>query len=476
MKNKLNDKALTELSLLLEKREISSRELTESCLERINSIEPQIHAFITICADSALKAAENSDTRRAKGEALSVLDGIPFSVKDNICTKGVLTTCASRMLENFIPPYSASVCKRLIDNGAILLGKTNLDEFGMGSSTEHSAFFPTKNPKNALHVPGGSSGGAAASVASGESVFALGSDTGGSVRQPAAYCGITGLCPTYGAVSRYGLTAFASSLDRIGPLAKTAGDIKTILPFLTGRDPLDAVSVEWQKSTATAPQNPKNTVIGIAEEYFGDGISEEVKTSVLAALKKFKLLGYKIRKVKMPSFKYALAAYYIISSAEASSNLARFDGVRFGHRTSEKADTADRLYSLSRSEGFGEEVKRRILLGTFVLSAGQGESYYKNALKARDLICADFDAVFEKCDMLLSPVSPCTAPKLGTEMTPLQAYLSDIYTVPASLAGLPALSLPCGVTSDGLYVGMQLTGKKFSEYLLLDTAERFEQL
>lgn len=475
MTNRLNDKTLTELSSLIEKREISCRELTENCLAQIRSVDNQIHAFITVCEDNALRAAENSDIRRAKGEALSVIDGIPFSAKDNICTKGVRTTCASRMLKNFVPPYTATVCKRLTGNGAILLGKTNLDEFGMGNSTENSAFFATKNPTDLSRVPGGSSGGAAASVASGEAVFALGSDTGGSVRQPAAYCGITGLCPTYGALSRFGLTAFASSLDRIGPMAKSAEDLRLLLPFLIGRDPSDSTSVLWQKPRINAPTEPKNTVIGIADEYFGNGISDEVRTLVFGALQKFISLGYKVKKVEFPSFKYALPAYYIISSAEASSNLARYDGVRFGHRTARDTNSIDELFSASRSEGFGEEVRRRIILGTFVLSAGYGEDYYKKALNAKALICKDFEAVFEKCDMLISPVSPCTAPKLGAELSPLEAYLSDIYTVPSSLAGLPALSLPCGVTREGLSVGMQLTGRRFSEFLLLDTAVRFEK-
>lgn len=473
MKNNITEETLTGLSLLLKKRELSARELTEAYLQRIRLIEPQIHAFISVCSEYALEAAECSDRRRTENKELSVLDGIPFSVKDNICTKGIATTCGSRMLKNFIPPYSATVFKNLTENGAVLLGKTNLDEFGMGNTTEYSAFFPTANPLDISRVPGGSSGGSAASVASREAVFSLGSDTGGSVRQPSAYCGVVGLCPTYGAFSRFGLTSFASSLDRIGLMAKTAGELRLLLPFILGRDHLDATSVTYCKPLNNAPRNPENTVIGIADEYFSCGLSKEVKSSVINALKIFERLGYRTERITIPSFKYALPAYYIISSAEASSNLARYDGVRFGHRTSAPVNSIDELYRMSRSEGFGDEVKRRIMLGTFVLSA-KGENYYQNALKARAKLRDDFETGFKKCDLIIAPVSPNIPCKLGTKTSPLETYLEDSCTVPSSLAGLPALSLPCGKASEGLPIGMQLIGKQFSEYLLLDIAERFE--
>ncbi len=473
MITELSKLTLTSLSELLKNREISSKEITEECLKRISSIEPELRAFITVWRENAIKNAEESDRRRAAGEELSVIDGIPMSVKDNICTAGIRTTCASHMLESFVPPFSATVYKKLKESGAIMLGKTNLDEFGMGNSTENSAFFTTVNPIDKARTPGGSSGGSAASVFAREAMFSIGSDTGGSVRLPAAYCGIVGLCPTYGALSRFGLTAFASSLDRIGPLATTARDIYEILPIIYGHDPSDAASVP-DNLRLNAPRTPNGPIIGIADEYFGPGISDEVRSCILTALSVFENLGYRIERISLPSLKYALSSYYIISSAEASSNLSRYDGIRFGHRTRKTVKDISDLYSASRSEGFGEEVKRRILLGTFALSAGEGNKYYQNALKARALIRSEFKSAFGKCDIILSPVSPGLPPLSGKERSPLDSYLEDIYTVPSSLAGLPAISLPCGVASGGLPVGMQLIGNVFSEYFLLDTAVKFE--
>ncbi len=472
---------LTKRSLLshaeaLAKKEYSSRELTEAYLARIAEGEARVGAYLTVTAERALREAEESDKRRARGETLGVLDGIPCAVKDTICTAGVRTTCGSRMLEHYIPPYDATVIRRLSERGFVLLGKTNSDEFGMGSTTEYSALGMTRNPLDHTRVAGGSSGGSAAAVAAGECTYALGSDTGGSVRQPAAFCGIVGMKPTYGRVSRYGLVAFASSLEQIGPMSRTVGDNEAIWNGIRGADPLDATSREGAAGALSDRSDLRGLRIGLGEEFFGNGLSPDVKLAVLAAAERYRELGATVTSVSLPTVKQALAAYYVISAAEASSNLARFDGVRFGKRAKEYG-SMEELYCRSRSEGFGAEVKRRILLGTFVLSEGYYDKYYKRALRTRERVRAEFDRVFEACDLLLTPVAPTVAYRLGEKMkNPEGMYLGDWDTVPVNLAGLPALSLPCGKGEGGLPVGMQLIGPADSEPLLYAVGRAFEEV
>lgn len=459
---------LSELSSALAERKISSAELTKAYIASIEKNEPRVGAYISYDPRRALDMAIAVDKRRAAGEALGALAGIPMGVKDNICTKGVATTCASKMLSDYVPPYDAHVVEKLREAGFVILGKLNMDEFAMGSTTENSAIKVTHNPIDLTRVPGGSSGGSAAAVAAREAVYTLGSDTGGSIRQPAAFCGVVGMKPTYGTVSRFGLVAFASSLDQIGPLTRTVRDNATVLNAIAGHDKRDATSVsrEYSDFSAEIGKGVAGITVGIPKEFFGEGISADVKEAVLKAAERYEKMGARVTEVSMPAIDHALAAYYVISSAEASSNLARFDGVRYGYRTEEFEDIAE-LYKKSRSEGFGAEVKRRIMLGTFALSSGYYDAYYKKALQVRALVRADYDRVLEKCDVILSPVAPTVAYKLGEKsQNPLEMYMGDAYSVPVNVAGIPALALPCGTGEGGMPVGLQLMGKPFSEALL----------
>ena len=460
--------SLTALSAALQAGKISSREIVQACISRIQAVEGSIGAYITTCEEAALQTADRSDARRAAGECAGPLDGIPVAVKDNICIRDVRTTCASRMLADFVPPYSATAWERLEQAGCILLGKTNMDEFAMGSATEHSVFHPTRNPHDLTCVPGGSSGGSAAAVAAGEAPCALGSDTGGSVRQPAAFCGVVGMRPTYGTVSRHGLVAFASSLDTIGPLTRTVADNALLLDAITGHDLKDGTSIRRPGGSAQRAlgMGVSGLRIGLPKEMLAQGVADDVRIAVLQSAQRLEAQGARITEVSLPSLRHALPAYYIISSAEASSNLARYDGVRYGHRAAEYADLEE-LYLKSRSEGFGPEVKRRILLGTYALSAGYYDAYYQKALQVRTLIKRDFEGIFNQVDALLSPAAPTAAWRLGEKRTdPMEAYLSDMHSVPASLAGIPALSVPCGRNEAGLPLGVQLMGPHFSEATL----------
>lgn len=476
MMSELTHRSVAEHAEALRKQEYSSVELTEAYLKAIREKDEKIGAFLTLTEEEALAAAKASDERRAAGTLLSPIDGIPGAIKDNICTKGVRTTCASRMLADYIPPYNATVMEKLNGAGLVMLGKLNMDEFAMGSSTENSAMQITHNPRDLSRVPGGSSGGSAAAVAAEETPYALGSDTGGSIRQPAAFCGVVGMKPTYGSVSRYGLVAFASSLDQIGPLTANVRDNAMILNAIAGYDRHDATSINrtYTDFTAELGLGVKGMRIGLPEQFFGEGISPDVRSTVLAAAETYRSLGAEIVHVSMPSIDHALAAYYVISSAEASSNLARFDGVRYGFRASDYEDI-DGLYLRSRTEGFGAEVKRRIMLGTFALSSGYYDAYYKKALQVRSLVMADFTAAFDKCNAILSPVAPTVAYRIGEKSgNPLEMYMGDAYSVPVNIAGLPAISLPCGVGADNMPVGMQLIGREFSEPLLYRIADAFE--
>lgn len=467
------------VTLLTEKiadKQLSSKEITEAYLENISKTDSEIGAYLTVTAESAIKTAEETDKKIAAGEKLSTLAGIPGGIKDNMCTKGVKTTCASKMLENFVPCYSSTAVEKLNEQGFVMLGKLNMDEFAMGSTNENSYFKPVKNPVNTERVPGGSSGGSAAAVAAKEAAFTLGSDTGGSIRQPAAFCGVVGMKPTYGTVSRYGLVAFASSLDQIGPLTKNVKDNALILNAIAGHDPKDATCIGGGRPDYTAEigKDVKGMTVGLPTEFFGDGVSADVKDAVLAAARRYEKLGANIEEVKLPSLKHALSAYYVISSAEASSNLARFDGIRYGYR-SENAETLDDIYKNSRSEGFGPEVQRRIMLGTFALSSGYYDAYYKKALQVRTLVVRDYNKVFEKCDFIISPVAPTTAYKLGEKTdNPLEMYMGDIYSVPINIAGVPSLSLPCGKDGDNMPIGMQLIGKPLGEATLYRAGYAFE--
>ena len=462
----------------LRKKEFSAVELTISFLNKIEKEDKKINSFLTITKDSAISQAKEADNLIAKGKSLSNLAGIPVAIKDNILVEGLKNTCSSKILEDYAAPYDATVIKKLRKQGAVILGKTNLDEFAMGSSTENSAFFPTKNPRGLERVPGGSSGGSAAAVAADFCCFALGSDTGGSIRQPASFCGVVGLKPTYGAVSRYGLVAFASSLDQIGPLAKTAQDCKIIFQAIAGEDPLDSTSVKFSKIESDI-KDFKNLRVGVPKEYFIKGIDPEVEKLIRGAIKKFEDFGAIIEEVFLPHSKYALPAYYIIAPSEASANLARFDGIKYGlSKTKNKKQKTKNLldvYLQSRAEGFGPEVKRRIMIGTFALSSGYYDAYYLKAQKVRTLIKNDFNKAFEKVDVILTPVSPTTAFKLGEKVTdPLSMYLSDIFTISINLAGLPAVSIPVGEVQ-GLPVGLQIIGKPFEDVKILEISELFEK-
>ena len=471
----LYELTIHEASILLRKREISSLELTRALLDRIAAIDDQVKAYITVTPDTAMAQAREADDRRSAGEENPLL-GIPLAIKDIICTKGITTTCGSKMLHNFVPPYDATVMRHLYEAGMVLLGKTNLDEFAMGSSTENSAFFPTHNPWDLTRVPGGSSGGSAAAVAAQEAPGALGTDTGGSVRQPAALCGLVGLKPTYGRVSRYGLVAFASSLDQVGTLTKDALDAALLLNVIARHDPLDSTSVEVPTPdyTASLNQGVQGLRIGIPREYFSAGIQPEVEVAVREAIRALESLGAVTQEVSLPHTDYALPTYYLIAPAEASSNLARYDGVKYGYAYPDAADIWD-LYRKTRQHGFGSEVKRRIMLGTYALSAGYYDAYYLKAQKVRTLIKKDFDAAFESCDVLIAPTSPSVAFRIGEKVAdPLQMYLSDIFTLSLNLAGLCGVSIPCGF-AQGLPVGLQIIGKPFDEAGILRVAHTYQQ-
>lgn len=473
----LYQKTAAELSAMLKNKEISSVELTKAAFARTAAVEDEVGAYITLTEEKALADAAAMDAKIAAGEELSPLAGVPVSVKDNICTKGIRTTCASKMLENFKPPYDATVMDKLHAAGLIMTGKTNLDEFAMGSSCENSALQKTRNPHNLDHVTGGSSGGAAASVAAGEVSIAVGSDTGGSIRQPASFCGVVGMKPTYGTVSRYGLIAFASSLDQIGPFGRCVADAAMLADVLRGYDKMDSTSYPraYDSLTAGMCADVKEMKIGLPKEYFGEGISEEVSKAVLAAAETYRQLGAEVVEISLPLAKYALPVYYILSSAEASSNLARFDGVKYGYRA-ESFDGIIDLYVKSRSEGFGPEVQRRIMLGTYVLSSGYYDAYYKKARAAQRAIRADYAKAFEQVDVILTPVAPTTAYKAGEKTSdPLQMYMGDICTVSINIAGLPAMVQPCGFDSNQLPIGMQLIGPRFGEQKLVNAGLAFEQ-
>jgi len=458
----------------LMRKQISARELTEAALARMERCEAQMHALLTICSEEARAAADDVDARRARGETLPPLAGIPLALKDNLCTTGVRTTAGSKILHNFVPPYDATVVARLKQAGAIIVAKANLDEFAMGSSTENSGFQTTRNPWNLDCVPGGSSGGAAAAVAAGESLGALGSDTGGSIRQPAALCGVVGLKPTYGRVSRYGLIAYASSLDQIGPIGRSVDDCAQILQMIAGHDPLDSTSANVPvPDYCAAPKSARGLKIGVPKEYFGTGVDGQVSALVRTAVDKLVELGAVAEECSLPATDYALAAYYIIAPAEASSNLARFDGVKYGLRTSKLSGHIG-LTEKTRDEGFGDEVKQRIMIGTYALSAGYYDAYYKRAQQVRTLIRQDFERAFEKYDVLVTPTSPTAAFRIGEKADPIAMKLADVCTIPVNMAGLPAISIPCGF-ADGLPVGLQIIGRPFDEARLLSAAACYEE-
>ena len=466
-----------ELQEKLKSKELTVKDITKAYVDRINEKEKDVQAFVTVLTDSAKKKAEEIQNKIDSGEIKGEFAGIPIGIKDNICTKGVKTTCSSKMLENFVSPYDATVMEKINDENMINLGKLNMDEFAMGGSTEYSYFYPTKNPWNLNKVPGGSSGGSAAAVASNMVPWALGSDTGGSIRQPASFCGVVGLKPTYGLVSRYGLVAFASSLDQIGPITKDVRDAAMLLNIIAGHDKKDTTSVDIEKKDYTdcLKGDVKGLKIGVPKEFYAEGINEEVKEKLYEAIDRYKKLGAEIEEFSLDIAKYSLASYYIIACAEASSNLGRFDGIRYTYRTGEFKNLKE-LYKKSRSEGFGQEVKRRIILGTYVLSSGYYDAYYKKAQKVRTLVMNEFNKAFEKYDVILAPTSPTVAFDIGSKSNnPLEMYLADICTVSVNIAGLPGISIPCGVDKEGMPVGMQLIGNKFCEETILNAAYTFEQ-
>ena len=462
---------------LLTGKEASAREITEAQIARIRERDPEVKAFLTICEERALAQAGRVDEMIARGEELPPLAGVPIAVKDVISTRGVATTAGSRMLEGYVPPYDATAIARLEQAGAVLVGKTNCDEFAMGSSTENSSYFPTRNPHDLTHVPGGSSGGSAAAVAAGMAVAALGSDTGGSIRQPASFCGVLGMLGTYGRVSRYGLIAFGSSLDHIGPLARTTRDAAAVMSILAGPDPMDSTCshVPGESYLEGLDDSVKGLKIGVPKEYFAEGLNAEVRGKVEKGIDLLREQGCEVREISMPHTPYAIAAYYIVATAEASSNLARYDGVRYGFRAP-GVEELDEMYFRTRHDGFGDEVKRRIMLGTYVLSAGYYDAFYRKGQKVRTLIAQDFLKAFEQVDVLAAPTTPTTAFKIGEKSSdPLEMYLSDVYTVTGSLAGVPGLSVPCGTSSEGLPIGLQLLAPYFQEGKLLRLAHAFEK-
>lgn len=477
MDQKLHTLTIAQIGRKLAAGEFNSRELTEAYLSRIEAIDPKIQAFITVTADQALARADAADAARTEGQTGPLL-GVPLGIKDNMCTQGVLTTCASKILGNFKPPYDATAVTRLREAGSVILGKLNMDEFAMGSSCENSGFHPTANPWDTERIPGGSSGGSAASVAAGMCPGSLGSDTGGSIRQPAALCGVVGMKPTYGRVSRYGLVAFASSLDQIGPFAHTVEDAAILLDAIAGHDPLDSTSapVDTPGFTEKLGRDIKGLKIGLPKEYFIDGMDKEVEASVRTAVEAMAVQGAELVEISLPHTEYAVATYYVCATAEASSNLARYDGAQYGTRA-EGTENIINMFTRTRTEGFGPEVKRRIMLGTYALSAGFYDAYYLKALKARTLIKQDFDEAFKQVDVIATPTTPTPAFKMGEKTNdPLQMYLSDIFTISTNLAGLPGLSLPCGFSSaERLPIGLQLIAPAFQEQLLFQAAHAYEQ-
>ncbi|MBN2331935.1 MAG: Asp-tRNA(Asn)/Glu-tRNA(Gln) amidotransferase subunit GatA [Deltaproteobacteria bacterium] len=468
---------LTQLQQKLQRREVSAMEITESVLRRIGEVDQQVGSYLLVDVIGARAQAAEADRRLAAGEAVSPVTGIPLGLKDLLSTKGMRTTCASKILEHYVPAYDATVVHRLRQAGAVLTGKLNMDEFAMGSSTENSAFQLTRNPWNLECVPGGSSGGSASAVAADECIASLGSDTGGSIRQPASFCGVVGLKPTYGRVSRYGLVAFASSLDQIGTFTKTVADAALLLSVVAGYDHHDSTSVKEPVPTwhTLLDRDLRSLTVGIPQEYFVEGMDTEVEQAVRRAIGFFADQGATIREVNLPHSDYAVATYYLVATAEASSNLARYDGVKYGYRSPD-ADGLLEMYCQTRSEGFGPEVKRRIMLGTYALSAGYYDAYYKKAQQVRTLIKQDFETVFSSCDIIVSPVSPTPAFRIGEKVDdPLQMYLTDILTIPVNLAGLPALSLPCGFSKSGLPIGLQMIARPFAEESLFQAAHQYEQ-
>ena len=473
----LHEDTLQGLHGKLKRREVSSEEVTRCLLERISQLNSEVNAYVTVEGEKALEQAKEADKRLAKGDS-SALCGIPVAIKDNMNTQGIRTTCASRMLENFIPPFDGTAVRKLREAGAVFLGKTNMDEFAMGSSTEHSIFGPCRNPYDRERVTGGSSGGSACAVAMDMCIGATGSDTGGSIRQPASYCGVVGMKPTYGRVSRFGLVAFASSLDQIGPIAKDVTDLSLLLEVLCGYDPLDSTSVDADVPDFSSflTGDVTGLRIGIPKEYFIEGLDTEVEEAIRDGIRTFEKEGAVPVEISLPHTSYGIPVYYLIATAEASSNLARYDGVKYGFRSGASSDTLRQMYHQTRSEGFGTEVKRRIMLGTYALSSGYYEAYYRKAQQVRTLIRQDFVDAFEHCDVIMTPTAPSPAPRIGEKTDdPLQMYLLDIFTISVNLAGLPGLSLPCGYTAEGLPVGMQLLGKYFDEGTVLNAAFAFEQ-
>lgn len=466
---------LREMRKALDERSVSSQELTKECLDNIKKYDDKLECYITVTEDIAMAQAEKAQAVIDKGEA-KALTGIPMAIKDNICTEGVRTTCSSKILENFIPPYNATAMEKLDSQNIVMLGKTSLDEFAMGGSTQTSAFKKTKNPYNTNCVPGGSSGGSAAAVAAGLAPAALGTDTGGSIRQPSAFCGVTGIKPTYSRVSRYGLVAFASSLDQIGPIAKNSADCAVILNQICGFDPHDGTSSKnaVPDFSAKIGQSLKGMKIALPKEFYADGIEDEVRNAVLKAADEYKAMGAELVECSMPSLKYAVPCYYLLACAEAASNLSRYDGIKYGHRTA-KADSYEELIIKSRSEGFGEEVKRRILLGNYCLSSGYYDAYYRKALGLRQLIRKEYDDIFDKCDVILTPTTPAVAYSPEKTADPVQMYQADICTVTVNIAGLPAVSTPCGYNAEGMPIGLSIIGKKFDEQTVLQVSDAYEQ-
>jgi aspartyl-tRNA(Asn)/glutamyl-tRNA(Gln) amidotransferase subunit A len=469
--------SIRELHQQLTQKERSAVEIVQAALDRIQALEPRLHSFLHITADHALEQAKQVDAKIAAGEEIGLLTGIPIGVKDNLCTKGIPTTCASHILANFVPPYESTVTQKLADAGAITVGKTNLDEFAMGGSTETSAFHLTANPWDVSRVPGGSSGGSAAAVAAAECTVALGSDTGGSIRQPASFCGIVGMKPTYGLVSRYGLVAFASSLDQIGPFARSVEDTAILLGAIAGYDPKDATSLKAEVPDYTTFLTPdlKGKRVGVIQETFGEGLDPDVEKAVRAAIAQLKDLGAEIVEISCPRFRYGIAAYYIIAPSEASANLARYDGVKYGTRIPD-AENLIEMYTRTRAQGFGPEVKRRIMIGTYALSAGYYDAYYLKAQKVRTLIKQDFEAAFQQVDVLVSPTAPTTAFKAGDKTAdPLSMYLVDLMTIPVNLAGLPGMSIPCGFDGQGMPIGLQIIGNVLREDQVFQVGYAYEQ-
>ncbi len=473
---RLYEKPAHVLHDMLVNKEITAVALTEDVLARIDEVEGDVKAYLTITRDEALAQAKAVDEKIAKGEEISFLEGIPGAIKDNICTKGIKTTCASKILEHFVPPYDATAMTKIKAQNPVILGKLNMDEFAMGGSTENSAYHPTCNPWNTDCVPGGSSGGSAASVAAGTSIWALGSDTGGSIRQPASFCGVVGMKPTYGRVSRYGLVAYASSLDQIGPLTRDVTDCANILNIICGHDEMDSTSSEAEVPdfTKALVEDVKGLKIGLPKEYFVDGMDPEVEKTVRAAIEKYKELGAEIVEISLPHTKYAISAYYLIAPAEAATNLQRYDGVSYGERV--ESDDLVGMMTKTRTEKFGEEVKRRIVIGNYALSAGYYDAYYLKAMKVRTLVQQDYNEAFKKVDVIMAPTAPTPAFKIGEMVSdPLQMYLQDACTVPLNLAGLPGMSIPCGYSSQGMPIGLQIIGKALDEETIIRAAYTYEQ-